>query len=281
MRNERTIQLPGRGVQTVRREVLGSTVVPVLVRADGVLSGRGSAFALGSLQPGYVLYATARHVVEEPEKARASEIFVVVPLNPDADSELVTARAIEAVVMEHTSDAALLLVDLDTAPQRPEWEPRGLALTLATPTVGALSCAFGYARHSVGRHSGRDAFSSALLAAAGSIEEIHLQCRDRVMVDYPSFRTGVQYEQGMSGGPIFAESGYVIGIVTVGSDISGSPYGYGAHAATLTELPLPRACGRPGTTFGELLERGELRSEPSSVTLTRTEEGLELSWPDA
>lgn len=148
--NEQTIRLAGPRLQTVRREVLGSTVVPVLARAAGVLSGIGSAFALGSVQPGSVLYATARHVVQVLEGPSASELFVLVPLNPDADSELVTARVIDAVVMEHTSDAALLLVDLDTAPTRPTWEPRSLALTLAKPTVGALSFAFGYARHQVG-----------------------------------------------------------------------------------------------------------------------------------
>lgn len=54
------------------------------------------------------------------------------------------------------------------------------------------------------------------------IEEIHPQRRDRALVDYPSFRTGVQYESGMSGGPIISESGYVIGIVSASVDTGGS-----------------------------------------------------------
>jgi S1-C subfamily serine protease len=282
--NEWTIRLQRRALQTVPREILRSSVVPLLVREDGGLRGIGSAFPLAAtgLKPGLVLYATARHVAAELGESGATEMFALLPLDPIAESQLVTVRVTEAVVMDKTSDAALLLVDLDTASQRLTWQPRGLALTLARPLVGQQTLALGYARHEVGRRLYEDTFSSALLASVGVIQEIHPQRRDNFMIDYPSFRTDAQYESGMSGGPILAPSGHVMGIVSTGFRLLESGCGevaYGAQAATLMELPLPRASGRHGTTFGDLLASGEIRSEPSSVMLTRTDEGLQLNWP--
>jgi hypothetical protein len=55
--------------------------------------------------------------------------------------------------------------------------------------------------------------------AAGVVEEIYPVSRDNGLLSFPCFRTNAQFAPGMSGGPIFDDSGNVCGVVCSGTQI--------------------------------------------------------------
>jgi len=51
------------------------------------------------------------------------------------------------------------------------------------------------------------------LTAGGVVKELHLEGRDNFLLPFPCFRTNARMDAGMSGGPVFNESGLVCGVV--------------------------------------------------------------------
>ena len=85
-----------------------------------------------------------------------------------------------------------------------------------------------------------------LVRSSGTVEEIYPLMRDRGFVNFPSFRFNAQVDHSMSGGPIFDEDGFLIGINS--SSISADGL-YPAHISNGALLwPVP------GLTF---VNRGE------------------------
>jgi hypothetical protein len=56
-------------------------------------------------------------------------------------------------------------------------------------------------------------YSQQTAYAPGSIVEVYPLRRDSGMLNFPCFRTNARFEPGMSGGPIFNESGSVCGVI--------------------------------------------------------------------
>ena len=64
----------------------------------------------------------------------------------------------------------------------------------------------------------------------GVVREVHPEYRDKGMLSFPCFRTDARFDPGMSGGPIFDETGNVIGVVSASSGTldSSSHTSYGS-----------------------------------------------------
>lgn len=103
------------------------------------------------------------------------------------------------------------------------------------------------------------------------------------MVSFPSLRTTAFYEHGMSGGPVIDEHGRVIGLVSSSYDKELST-AYAALLGGIAELStdLEDLTGnlRP-CSIKQPAEEGALNIDEGSVTVSRDESGLLLSWGDS
>jgi hypothetical protein len=87
------------------------------------------------------------------------------------------------------------------------------------PMIGQRIAAFGYPRTKVRQlMDGEFKVRLSPLTASGIVREMHPKGRDRSMLPFPCFRTDARMDAGMSGGPVFNESGRVCGVVTSSLD---------------------------------------------------------------
>jgi hypothetical protein len=90
------------------------------------------------------------------------------------------------------------------------------ALTTRVPEVGDRIMVAGFRAKSAktrGTGTGIE-FEGSVLCATGSVEEVFLGGRDRVILPFASVQVGCFSKGGMSGGPAFDASGRLIGVVT-------------------------------------------------------------------
>jgi hypothetical protein len=211
-----------------------TAVVPVMFRRRGTdVSTEGTAFCLASLDNGETIFVTATHVVDSLDGADDIEAFVILPRGTHSDTarrDLHGIRVEQLCFSERFSDVALITVTLKEGPTPEEMRPFRISLT--EPVVGQRCMALGYPQK-VGE------FGYSLTASEGEIAEIHPSRRDAVLSTFPSFRTTANYLPSMSGGPILAQNGHVIGVVSIGMDTSGDEQqatGYGACVACISEF---------------------------------------------
>lgn len=109
------------------------------------------------------------------------------------------------------------------------------------PEVGERVAAFGY-RHGRVRVSNNAQGSHHVdlddepITSVGVIRQIFEWGRDRVMLPFPCYRVSARFDGGMSGGPVFDETGCMCGIVCNnldGSHLDGEPV---SHVTTLWPL---------------------------------------------
>jgi hypothetical protein len=83
------------------------------------------------------------------------------------------------------------------------------------PMIGQSITAFGYPRTKVRQlMDGEFKVRLSPLTAYGIVREMHPKGRDRSMLPFPCFRTDARMDAGMSGGPVFNDSGRICGVVT-------------------------------------------------------------------
>jgi serine protease Do len=109
---------------------------------------------------------------------------------------------------------ALLVVDVGSVPiRRPLYHVR---VSLGAPADGSKCLALGYSGLTTrDLADGIGELRAPLHGSHGEIEEVHPSRRDRSFIDFPCFRTSAWYASGMSGGPVFAEDGNVVGLVSL------------------------------------------------------------------
>ena len=88
-------------------------------------------------------------------------------------------------------------------------------LTLRPPKVGTRIAAFGFPNSELKALEQPNSYSLDVHArtSTGVVQEIHHERRDLARMPFPCFRTDARYDGGMSGGPIFDDSGHLCGIV--------------------------------------------------------------------
>ena len=85
-------------------------------------------------------------------------------------------------------------------------------------------------------------------ATSGEITDIHYYKRDNYMLNFPSFQTNAQFEPGMSGGPIFNESGSVCGVICSGFSNNDQGEDYITHGSLIWPSLGTRVTGRNPVT---------------------------------
>jgi S1-C subfamily serine protease len=246
-------------------------VVPVVAWVNEQITWLGTAFAIAAGG----LFLTASHVFEEfladhAEATRTGTAGLYVywetdePLPPHHDRPELPAGLggllpVVAVSWHPTADLGLLRVSLPQL-SRPVTFPT-LALHVGLPIVGQRCAAVAYhkvrfeGRVPVGQAASVD-FTRQLAVTRGIIQNVHRERRDRSMLTWPCFLTDARYPGGMSGGPVAADDGRVVGVVcsnTSLGEMSGIPETSYATllAAALTMLVPP---GRPTENPRPLVE---------------------------
>jgi hypothetical protein len=257
-----------------------SAIVPLGFRREGDQdSFEGTAFCLTTLQNGEVVFATARHVIEDMIEDTSIEIFLLL-LNELAQSEKPTdweGIPIRGITTAQTNSDIALLVTNVTDYGYDINKFSSFPITLGEPQEGQRCLGLGYPQM-------RGTVSFDMRASQGIIEEIHPNKRDVSLSTFPSFRTNALYLGAMSGGPILDDNGGVIGIISHGmeSEDSDSATGYGASMAAVAELcvELHNENGDlQDFTVPQLVAMGAVRQRDQSIVrLDRADNGVTLTW---
>lgn len=219
-----TIDFAGGDFATVPLSLVQRAIMPLVHLVGDEFRSVGTCFAISP--DGLCL--TARHVIEEIWPGPVSDgrqptdddgTIYALYVDPDTPVEggdlfggLLPVMKVHLV--DQLDIAALSLnlpVRVDTD------EPIRLAvlrLGLNVPVLNAQSVAFGY--HSISWQRDNPSHASvtqSFSASRGLVEELHIPCRDSVVLPFPCFRTSARYDGGMSGGPVFTDDGLVRGVV--------------------------------------------------------------------
>jgi hypothetical protein len=102
------------------------------------------------------------------------------------------------------------------------------------PEIGERVAAFGYRRSSIqvsknaagGNHID---LNDEPMTSVGVVREVYEWKRDSAVLPFPCYYVGARFDAGMSGGPVFDETGALCGIVCTNLDAShlvGEPVSY-------------------------------------------------------
>jgi hypothetical protein len=176
------------------------------------------------------------------------------------------------------SDVSVFVVNTNRDPQTTGLAIGTLPVAKSQPVAEMECVALGYPQIN-------GVLNFGMVAALGNIEETHPSRRDNSLITYPSFRTTAEYQHGMSGGPVFATNGHVVGIVSTG--FAGAEptevIGYGACLASITELKVDLHGADEEVhewTLKELMEMGVIAAHGEAV-LERSANGVTLKWSPA
>ncbi len=225
----------------VARTNMQAGVLPVLVRDGDDLRSIGTCFHVGS-----GLLVTAAHVVEHalnvenvPHGADLGVFYRRARSTSRPEREQSTpADGWLDVNYVHTlegADLALLQV------QEPMEGDKPLLLTVTLsfrpPPVGSDTVALGYTSYA--RGPGQSDFLGEIKATQGRVQEVFLDGQS-VMKPFALFQTDARYDGGMSGGPVFSETGPVVGAVTSSLPAFGTEDTHTSYSSLLAPLLLMR-----------------------------------------
>lgn len=170
------------------------------------------------------LYVTAKHVIEDylqtfgHKNGTANFSFWAVHVEPGPQYSI---WEVDRCWLSPCADLAVFHTRAYNDIATQQHLPTCVGMSIAPPHVGERVVAFGYERRkpkvvidSDGtRHIELEGKPSA---SVGEVIEVHEHSRDTVNLNYPCFRVNCKMPGGMSGGPIFNDSGRLCGIVCYG-----------------------------------------------------------------
>ena len=209
-----------------------TTTMPFAAVRNGVARPLGTCFAISN----HGLALTARHVVEEAVefdkltgeyqiRAGLDWEFVALYISQepsDQGGNLGGFLPVRRVWMNNSLDLALLHLNLPTNRVTKEaLKLPSLQLSPGVPEIGQFCVGLGYPEMKWRNiEPGRvDISTTPLCASRGKIEEVYFPRRDSTLLPFPCFRTSASFPKGMSGGPVFSESGQVCGVIASGFDV--------------------------------------------------------------
>jgi Trypsin-like peptidase domain len=188
------------------------------------------------------LLLTARHVIEEvfnQEGVSKSKTLTV-------ENSLVAFQIVPGpeYVLWHVVDC-WLCPQTDLAFLHVASEPSTSATNLKVgwmhprvrafpPAVGETVAAMGYRKSSIDVSKNDNGglhheLNDELIASVGIVREVFATHRDRGQLSFPCYQVSARFDAGMSGGPVFDESGALCGLIcsnVEGSHIDGEPISY-------------------------------------------------------
>jgi hypothetical protein len=102
------------------------------------------------------------------------------------------------------------------------------------PNIGEPITGFGYRKGVAQSSKNSDGgdhveLNSELMSSVGIVREVHILKRDSAVLPFPCYQVSARFDSGMSGGPIFDETGCLCGIICAnfeGSQSDGEPISY-------------------------------------------------------
>jgi len=187
---------------------------------------------------------TARHVVEEffrsgkPTSDGQSEIeqdLVAIQVITDEGVDYCVWQLF-SVIADPASDLAVIHLAAEPA-RSPDAKARPLQVPYIepfAPKIGDRVCAFGYREGRIvlsknsdgGRHLD---LSDEPMMSVGIVRDVHEWKRDNVQLPFPCYQVSARFDGGMSGGPVFDETGALCGVVCSGIEGAhddGEPISY-------------------------------------------------------
>jgi hypothetical protein len=277
------VQTPPNILTGMSAEFL-SVVFPLIYLEPEYREYQGTAFCLGAIASGQIIFATAKHVLEPAQEPLSKQPYVLIPhLTQNVPGRfLAMALPVDAASVATThNDTALIRCDRRTSGAIELIELRSMRLKFVPAVEGTPTLAIGYARH---RITDDLDFTRDFRASHGIVEAIFNESSDFFFGNFPSFQTNSIYDPGMSGGPVFDRDGGCIGIVSRGSNtLEGvEPWAYAAPVACLGELGMDLESDEGSTrtwTFQEMISGGMVNLEgEGGVTLTHDPDGLHLQF---
>jgi hypothetical protein len=209
-------------------------------------------------------------------------IYLSPPASDDGKSALLggfipmtTANTISGI------DIALMHLNLPVHTDTGEFIPcPAQQLRLDFPKEGDRLIALGY---EMGEWTfddrGVHTLSQTFTASTGFVAAVHPTGRDKVVMPTPCFQTSAPFRSGMSGGPVIAEDGRVLGVVSTGFEVAEGeePISYASPLALSMGISLQArdATGNEGTHFlWDFAEGGAITVDQGGATVIRT--GKEL-----
>ena len=288
---EEPIRLSAAGTNFLNLDPLPARVIRAVVPLAEVriIEGTPVPFPIGTdfaiaeaLEARQSLLVTARHNITERTVKREADLMVLFPKKEsvgtrrhDLQGSIVTGVS----MADSLSDVALLIVTMDEDSARPSI----LNLGSEAPIVGANCLALGYSKMHLDEPVDLRAGAWIDLSTSrGRIERVHSSGRDRVMVNFPAFRTNARYASGMSGGPVIGESGRVIGVVStcmeLKDDESVPQTSYSALIGGILELRIPIAGDRE-LSIPDLIVSGRVKMAGDDETrITRADDKVRVTW---
>jgi V8-like Glu-specific endopeptidase len=110
-------------------------------------------------------------------------------------------------------------------------------LNILPPAVGERVTAFGYAGSQVTFREGEAVdelvWKDSPSTSVGEVIEVHHAFRDRGVLRFPCYRVNARFDPGMSGGPVFDDSGALRGLVCSGLPPEDQETDHVSYAVTL------------------------------------------------
>jgi Trypsin-like peptidase domain len=145
---------------------------------------------------------------------------------PGAASEPALWRITSVWGSKFTDIAFVSVAPANPLAEQYAW-PHRLALNLFPPAIGERVVGFGYAASQVERiEGGERRLALHPRTTGGVVTAVYSEYRDRGMLKFPCFEINTHFIGGMSGGPIFNQTGEVCGLICASRD--GEPIAYGA-----------------------------------------------------
>lgn len=246
----------------------------------------GTAFAIAGR-----LLVTATHVIEAAMANDAAAPGVSIAVFCISGEEVPGHTVpwggmvpVQNVYFNHGHDIAVLAL--------PDFEVPGAStrqavvpLTAKSPKLGSQVIVLGYPGFKASLDGpSRIALDHRVTASQGTIEQLHIPMRDRVMVRFPALQSDFVSPSGMSGAPVVTEDGFVCGVVC-----SSTPPGdEGRWTSTASLLPLVfsqritlgTGADARSWTIQELAREGHVPTDGSHEKVQITDRGYEIdvSW---
>ncbi|MGA7749795.1 MAG: serine protease, partial [Gallionella sp.] len=139
-------------------------------------------------------------------------------------------------IMCPVSDIALLQLATNPGKSHPDstYQWRCPQVNPFAPEIGKRVAAFGYRKSLVQISKNVDGgnhidLNDEPMLSIGIVKEIHEMQRDSALLPFPCYQVSARFDGGMSGGPVFDETGSLCGIVCSnvdGSHLDGEPVSY-------------------------------------------------------
>lgn len=226
------INFKGENSVSLPLNLLQTSVFPVVLISGDRMRSVGTCFAISN----HGLCMTAKHVIDEvpfigdPSSGRHRLVdgnLGILYISPapvdDGVSDLLggfmpmtTANTISGV------DIAVMHLNLPVDGETGESIPfPAQRLRLDFPVEGDRLMALGYEK---GEWSfddrGVHTLSHTFTASTGFSGPVHPTGRDKVLMTTPCFQTSAPFRSGMSGGPVIAADGMVVGVVSTGFELA-------------------------------------------------------------